>query len=68
MYLKVEGGKVGNEVTLLIMKYLYKMVHLDGTTQLELSIIMDNRSGQNKNNCVLRVPTYLTMKGYFQLV
>ena len=68
MYSEAEGGKGGNEVETLIMKYLFNKGYLDGITQLDLTIIMDNCSGQNKNNYVLRLPAYLTMKKYFERV
>ena len=68
MYLEAEGGKGGNKVVTLTMKYLKDKGYLDGTTRLDLTIIMDNCSGQNKNNYVLRLPAYLTMKKYFETV
>ena len=71
MYLEAEagkGGKGGNEVTTLIMKYLSDKGYLNGTTQLDLSFIMDNCSGQNKNTYVLRLLAYLTMNKYFKTV
>jgi len=55
MYSKAEGGKGGTEVTTLIMKYLSDKGYFDGTTRFDLSTIMDNYSGQNKNNYVLRL-------------
>ena len=61
MYSEAEGGKGGNEVTTLITKYLSDKGYLDGTTQFDLTIIVDNCSGQNKNNYVLRLPAYLTV-------
>ena len=61
MYLEAEGGRGGTKITTLIMKYLSNKGYLDGTTQLDLSIIVDNYSGQNKNNYVLHLPAYLTM-------
>ena len=52
----------------LIMKYLSDKGYLDGTTLFNLSNIMDNCFGQNKNNYVLRLPAYLTMDKYFKTV
>ena len=68
MYSEVEGGKGGNKVATLIMKYLTDKGYLDGITRFDLTIIMDNYSGQNKYNYVLRLPTYLTMNKYFEKV
>ena len=68
MYLKEERGKGGNEVVKLIMKYLSNKGYLNDTTQCDLSIIIDNFSGQNKNNYVLRLPAYLTMNKHFERV
>ena len=68
MYLEAEGGRSGNEVVTLIMKYLSDKGYSDGTTQFNLFIIMDNCSNQNKNNYVLHLPTYLTMNKKFEKV
>ena len=68
MYSEAEGGKGGNEVATLIMKYLSNKGYIEGITQLDLFIIMDNFSGQNKNNYVLRLPAYLTMNKHFERV
>ena len=71
MYLKVEGGKGGIKVAILIMTYLSDKGYLNGTTQLDLSIIMDNCCiffCKNKNNYVLRLLAYLTMNKYFERV
>ena len=68
MYTEVEGGKGGNIVASLIMKYLLDQGLLDEMKQYKLTIIMDNCGGQNKNNYVLRLAPYLTMKKYFEKV
>ena len=68
MCLEAEGGKGGNKVASLIMKYLCDKSYLNGTTQLDLSIIIDSCSGHNKNNYVLRLPTYLIMNKRFERV
>ena len=65
---KKEGRKGGNKVEALIMKYLSGKGYLDGTTQFDLSIIMDNCLDQNKNNYVLLFSAYLTMNKYFETV
>ena len=41
---------------------------MDGVKRKKLSIIMDNCVGQNKNNYVLRLASYLVRKGYFSHV
>ena len=68
IYLEAEGGKGGNEVPPLIMKYLFDKGYLNDTSQLDLSIIMENCSGQNKNHYVLHFPAYLTMNKYLERV
>jgi hypothetical protein len=64
-YSEEEGGKGGNNIALLLMKHLQDRGLLDGKKQKWLNIVMDNCSGQNKNNIVLRLTTYLEEKGYF---
>ena len=66
MYTEAEGGKGGNIVASLIMKYLFKQGH--GSKHYKLTIITDNCSGKNKNNHVIRLAPYLTMKKYFENV
>ena len=68
MYTEAEGEKGGNKVASLIMKYLLEQGLLDGSKLYKLTIIMDNCSGQNKENHVLRLTPYLTMKKYFEKV
>ena len=45
MYTEAEGGKGGNLVASLIMKYLFDRGLLDGQQRYKLTIIMDNCSG-----------------------
>ena len=68
MYTEVEGGKGGNLVASLIMKYLFDQGLLDGRQRYKLTIIMDNCIGQNKNNHVICLAPYLTMKKHFEHV
>ena len=68
MYTEAEGGKGGNLVASLIMKYLFDQGLLDGQQRYKLTIIMDNCTGQNKNKMVLRLAPYLTMKNHFEHV
>ena len=49
IYTEAEGEKGGNTAS-LIMKYLLEQGLLDGTKQYKFTIIIDNCSGQNKNN------------------
>jgi hypothetical protein len=67
-YGEEHGGKGGNNVASLLMKYLDDRGLLDGTKRKSLNIVMDNCAGQNKNNYVLRLAPYLVEKGYFQEV
>ena len=68
MYTEVEGGKGGNLVASLIMKYLFDRKLLDGRQRYKLTIIMDNYTGQNKNNRVIRLAPYLTTRKHFEYV
>ena len=68
MYTEVEGGKGVNLVVSLIMKYLFDQGLLDGRQRYKLTIIMDNYTGQNKNNHVICFAPYLPMKKYFEHV
>ena len=68
MYTEAEGGKGGNLVASMIMKYLFDRGLLDGRQQYELTIIMDNVSRQNKNKMVIRLAPYLTIKKHFEKV
>ena len=68
MYTEAEGRKGGNLVVSLIMKYLFHRSLLDGKQRYKLMIIMDNCTGQNKNNYVIHLAPYLTMENYFEKV
>ena len=68
MSTEAEGGKDGNLVASLIMKYLFDRGLLDGRQHYKLTIIMDNCSGQNKNKMVIRLAPYLTIKKHFEHV
>ena len=68
MYSEAEGGQGGNEAASVIMKYLLDIGYLESTTQFELSMIMDNYLDQNKDNCTICLPVYLTMNRYFETV
>ena len=66
MYTEAEGGKSGNLVASLIMKYLFDRGLLERRQRYKLKIIMDNCTGQNKNNHVIYIAPYLTMKKHFE--
>ena len=68
MYLGAEGEKGWNKVATLMMTYLSDKGYPNVITQLDLFIIMDNFSGQNKNKYVLRLLAYLTMNTHFERV
>lgn len=68
-YTEAEGNKGSNNVASLIIKVLEDFGWLiQGQTGKQLSIIMDNCGGQNKNNNVLRLALYLVELQYFQVV
>ena len=63
------GKKGGNNVASLIMKELGEKGLLNHDKPgFQLTIIMDNCSGQNKNNFVLRLAVFLVDAGYFRKV
>jgi hypothetical protein len=68
-YSEDRGGKGGNNVASLLLKGLHDLgwIH-DGTTGKQLSIILDNCGGQNKNNYVLRLALWLVERSYFHKV
>jgi hypothetical protein len=67
LYTEGQGQKGGNNVASLIMKTLKHMKILkEEEAGRELSIVMDNCGGQNKNRMVLRLALYLVEVGYFQ--
>ena len=68
MYTEVEGYKGGNTVVSLIMKYWLDQGLPDGRQRYQLTIIKDNFTGKNKNNHVIRLAPYLTMKKHFEKV
>jgi hypothetical protein len=69
LYTEGQGQKGGNNVASLIMKML-KHINLlnEDKAGRELSIVMDNCGGQNKNRMVLRLALYLVEAGYFETV
>ena len=68
IYSEKEGNKGANDVVSLIMKFLKESGYLDGNRRLKLTIMCDNCTGQNKNNCVLRLAPYLVECQYFKRV
>jgi hypothetical protein len=69
VYYEDEGSKGSNNVTSLLHQYLDKKHGLDLTKpKKNLSIVMDNCLGQNKNNTVLCFLSWLVEKGYFEEV
>ena len=68
MYTEAEGRKGAHAVASLIMKYLLDQGLLDGRKCYKLTIIMDNCTGQNKNNHVIHLAPYVTMKKHFEKV
>ena len=63
------GKKGGNNVASLLVNELKRLnIMLDNATGKELTIIMDNCAGQNKNRMVLRLATYLVEAEYFAKV
>jgi hypothetical protein len=69
LYTEGQGQKGGNNVASLIMKTLnhFNILNEDEAGR-ELSIVMDNCGGQNKNCMVLRLPLYLVEVSFFQTV
>jgi hypothetical protein len=69
LYTEGQGQKGGNNVASLIMKTLKHINILnEDEAGRELSIVMDNCGGQNKNRMVLRLALYLVEAGYFETV
>jgi hypothetical protein len=67
VYTEGIGKKDANNVASLIMKTLQKLNLLcKDSVGGELNIIFDNCSSQNKNNTVLKLPTWLMAMGYFK--
>jgi hypothetical protein len=68
-YTEDQGLKGGNNVASLVMHALKSFGWLaEGKCGKRLSIVMDNCSGQNKNNHVLRLALLLVERKHFQKV
>jgi hypothetical protein len=69
-YTEDQGGKGGNNVASLIVKALRELgwIKEDGSTGKQLTIILDNCGGQNKNNFVLRLAPWLVETKLFKKV
>jgi hypothetical protein len=69
LYSEGQGQKGGNNVASLIIKTLKHISILnEDEAGRELSIVMDNCGGQNKNRMVLRLALYLVEVGFFETV
>ena len=69
VYHEGDGKKGANNVASLIFKTLQKIGILrENEMGGELNIVFDNCSGQNKNNTILKLVSYLTEMGYFKKV
>ena len=74
VYHEGQGGKGGNNTTSMLFQFLKKKgwIQLDDNgvpiAGKELTIIMDNCGGQNKNNNMLRMSLLLVECGYFEKV
>jgi hypothetical protein len=66
-YKECQGGKGGSNVASLLLKGLKEMnwIKFDGSCGKQLSIIIDNCGGQNKNNYVLRLALWLVESKFF---
>ena len=63
------GKKGGTNVASLLVDTLRQMnVLRENDPAAELNIFMDNCSGQNKNNTVLKLALWLKQMGYFKRV
>ena len=63
------GKKGGNNVcSMLVNEFKRLDILKENQTAKELTIIMDNCAGQNKNRMVLRLATYLVEAEYFEKV
>jgi hypothetical protein len=63
------GKKGGNNVaSMLVNEFKRLNIMQDNKTGKELTIIMDNCAGQNKNRMVLRLANYLVEADYFEKV
>ena len=63
-------GKKGanNVASLLIKTFKYLKWMREDETAEKVTMIFDNCTGQNKNNCVLKLVGYLVELGYFKRV
>jgi len=70
IYLEGEAKKGGNNVASLLMKHLKDEGFIDHAQgpRKELSFIMDNCGGQNKNRMVLRLALLLVELGWYKEV
>ena len=69
VYDEGQGKKGGNNVASLLIKEIReKNLLRDDEPGKEITIIMDNCSGQNKNNMVLRLALFLVEAKYFKKV
>lgn len=70
IYHEGEGKKGGNNVASLLMKDITDRGWIDATKgpRKELTIIMDNCGGQNKNRMVLRLACLMVELKYFETV
>ena len=63
------GKKGGNNVASMLVKEFKRLsIMQENKTGKELTIIMDNCAGQNKNRMVLRLANYLVEANYFEKV
>ena len=63
------GKKGGNNVTSMLVNEFKRLnIMRENETGKELTVIMDNCAGQNKNRMVLRLATYLVEAEYFEKV
>ena len=69
-YHEGEGKKGGNNVSSLLFKDLHQRGWVDNKKgpRNELTVIMDNCGGQNKNKYVLRMLSFLTEAGFYKKV
>ena len=69
VYHKGIGKKGANNVASLIIKTLHELNLLrENSVGGELNIIFDNCLGQNKNNTVLKLATWMMAMNYFKEV
>eukprot|EP00957_Ditylum_brightwellii_P027484 2077832-Ditylum_brightwellii.AAC.1 len=66
IYKEDEGERGRSNAISMLMVVLDNMKLLDGQKWKRLSVIADKCTGQNKNNMVFCLCTYLMSMGYFQ--